>query len=315
MHSVVFLDLLGSAACGEPAERGYSGTWVMNLDSRPLVVLTLEESGGGFAGTLVRPRTMSSDGPTVSGIGGDVLSERVTATAQGGAILRIVAVDPDDPADKTEYEFTLDRPDDAGLRPSGAPFEPWPFRRHDGAKPPHVWTGWDSRRAYAIQAPSAAPNAEMAAIYRSDQADRKSAEAFYADAERIGRHDAVRRDRTRALLEAGELRAAEDFRLAALVFQHGSQPDDFLLAHTLALVSLSKGDRSAAWIAAASMDRYLHSIDRSQIFGTQFGRDGSSQEPFDATLVSDALRRELGVPDRAVQHEQLRKIPQSLKQQ
>ena len=77
----------------------------------------------------------------------------------------------------------------------------------------------------------------------------------------------------RALLEKRELRAGDDFRLAALVFQHGSEPRDYLFAHTLALVALAKGDRSASWIASASLDRYLQSIGRPQIFGTGFGPD------------------------------------------
>ena len=159
--------------------------------------------------------------------------------------------------------------------------------------PPQVWTGWDATRSYAVQEPYAEPNAEMAEIYKADQAARQSMASFRANAKQIEREDAARRERTGALLEKGDTRAAEDFRLAAMVLQHGGEPRHYLFAHTLALVALAKGDRSASWIAAASLDRYLHSIDQSQIFGAQFGLDGTSQGAFDRELVSDALRREL----------------------
>jgi hypothetical protein len=150
-----------------------------------------------------------------------------------------------------------------------------------------------------------APNPEIAAIYKADQAARQSLDVFEAQAERISTEDAARRERVRVLLDSGALGAAEDFRLAALVFQHGREPADYLLAHTLALVALARGDRSAAWIAAASLDRHLHAVGQPQIFGTQFSGGASSQEPYDRTLVSDALRRELGVPAVVEQQKQM----------
>lgn len=284
----------------------------MTLEGHPFMVLTLEGSGDELAGTLVRPGTMSSDGLTVSKIGSDVLRERVTA-APDGPVLRVIASNPNEPDDKTEFEFRLIAADDAEIKPAGAPIEPWPLSRHTGDRAPDIWTGWDSQRSYAIQLPAAAPNPEMAAIYQEDQAARQSMESFESNTERIAREDAQRRERVRALLAAGELRAGEDYRLAALVFQHGNEPDDYLLAHTLALVGLARGDRSAAWIAAASLDRYLRSIGKPQIFGTQFSRDGLAQQPYDTALISDALRRELGVPPLAVQQEQFRTLLQSSK--
>ena len=142
----------------------------------------------------------------------------------------------------------------------------------------------------------------------ADQAVRQSVASFEKDATRIAKDDAARREQVRALLAAGALRAGEDFRRAAFIFQHGDTPDDFLLAHTLALVALAKGDRSASWIAAASLDRYLHAIDRPQIFGTGFTPKALDQEPFNRTFVSDDIRRQLGVPPLAEQREQMQKF-------
>lgn len=118
---------------------------------------------------------------------------------------------------------------------------------------------------------------------------------------------------TRKLLDAGALRSGEDYYAAAHVFQHGSTPDDYLLAHSLALAALAKGKAEARWIAAATLDRYLQKIGQKQIFGTQFisaKATGPTMEPYDPDLVPDALRAALGVPERAAQEgrlEQMRK--------
>jgi hypothetical protein len=294
----------------QPGNTGFSGTWVMSLEGRPFIVLTLEPDGDAFSGTLARPRTMTTDGLSFSGIGGEIIAERVVGTRTDGTPLRLVAQNPTDPADTTEFEFYLTSDDGAALKPAGAPFEPWPFTRHHGADIPQVAKDWDAARSYPLLPPEVAPNSEMAEIYKADQAIRQSLDAFQAQAERISAEDAARRDRVRVLLDSGALRAAEDFRLAAMVFQHGSEPRDYILAHTLALVALARGDRSAAWIAAASLDRYLHAIGQPQIFGSQFSRDALSQEPYDRTLVSDALRRELGVPALDAQQEQIKSLLQ-----
>jgi hypothetical protein len=102
----------------------------------------------------------------------------------------------------------------------------------------------------------------------------------------------------------------------ALIFQHGSTPDDFLLAHTLAMIAVAKGDNSAQWIGAATLDRYLHSIGKPQIYGTQFSSDSksnSSQESFNRDLIADSLRRQLGVPPLAAQQERFEQLIEQMK--
>ena len=42
------------------------------------------------------------------------------------------------------------------------------------------------------------------------------------------------------------------------------------MAHTLSPVALNEGDSKAVWKATATMDRYLQSIGKAQIYGTQF---------------------------------------------
>ncbi len=123
----------------------------------------------------------------------------------------------------------------------------------------------------------------------------------------VGKEDAERRTATRKLLDAGALHSGEDYYWAATVFQHGDVSNDYLLAHTLAMVGVRRGFSDAIWIAAATLDRYLQSVKQPQIYGTQFftpkGK-AATQEPHDRTLIPDALRKDLDVPGLAAQEEQ-----------
>jgi hypothetical protein len=147
-------------------------------------------------------------------------------------------------------------------------------------------------------------SAEMTAVFNADQADRRAGAAIGWSAVEL--RDRARRAQTFALLNAGALRSGEDFWHAAFVFQHGAEPNDYLLAHTLAVIAAARGRPDATWIAAATLDRYLVHIGKSQIYGTQFNSRTmpTTQEPYDRTLVSDALRRALGVPPLAEQERQ-----------
>jgi len=164
-----------------------------------------------------------------------------------------------------------------------------------------LWLG--ATPAAALAADPVPTNAEMTAIFDADQADRQGGGAAI-DWSAVGPRDQARQARTLALLNAGALHSGDDYLHAAFVFQHGAQPNDYLLAHMLSVIAAARGRPDAAWIAAATLDRYLQNIGRPQIYGTQFrSRPGqpTNQEPYDRTLVSDALREALGVPPQAAQ--------------
>jgi len=149
-------------------------------------------------------------------------------------------------------------------------------------------------------------NLEMKQIYDADQADRIGK----VDAEKIGPRDAARYARTRQLLAEGRLHTGADFVEAAYIFQHSNNPDDVLIAHTLAVIAVRKGGKGASYIAAASLDRYLQKIGQKQIYGTQTSSTGGpwTQEPYNRSLISDALRKELDVPGQATQDRNLEKM-------
>jgi len=187
-------------------------------------------------------------------------------------------------------------------------------------------------QAVAAQAPpTAAVPTNIHELFVEDQDDRTGQGVVPKYAPDVKSRDAMRRAEASKLLAASELKTAEDFRDAAFIFQHGSDPNDYLLAHILAIEAILKGDVSSKWLAAATLDRYLQAIGQKQVFGTQYlsngysfllthkadpkamnspeaNRQGWTQEPYDRTLVSDLLRGGFGVPDQATQAARLRQM-------
>lgn len=109
----------------------------------------------------------------------------------------------------------------------------------------------------------------------------------------VAPHDDARHRAVRKLLADGKLQSGKDYNFAALIFQHSGDSADLILAHALAVTAVAKGEGNAKWLAAATFDRYLHSIKQPQVFGTQLFRDAGgpwSMEPYDRTALSDSVR-------------------------
>lgn len=143
--------------------------------------------------------------------------------------------------------------------------------------------------------PPVTDNAELQRIFDADQGDRTPP----IDWNTVSARDEARELRVKALLSAGALRTGADFFHAAMVLQHAPTPNDYLLCHDLCVIAIGKGEERAKWLAAASLDRFLVSIDRPQRFGTQFGASRPNQpmrlRPVDPS-VTDELRRAFNVP-------------------
>jgi hypothetical protein len=169
-----------------------------------------------------------------------------------------------------------------------------------------VW--FSAAQAANVPTPHNYPaNPEMKAMFDADQAARL---VDKIDWTKLDAEDAARLKRTRDMLDAGLLQSADDYYHAAFIFQHGSEPSDFLLAHVLAMAAMKRGREDASWIAAATLDRYLQTIGQSQIFGTQYRcRDGKPwMDPYVPDLVPDSTRAVVGVPIRAEQEAHGRNI-------
>lgn len=109
----------------------------------------------------------------------------------------------------------------------------------------------------------------------------------------VNKRDDERHAAVRKLLADGKLQSGADYQFAALIFQHSGDSAGLILAHTLAVTAVAKGEGNAKWLAAATFDRYLHSIKQPQVFGTQLWRDAGgpwSMEPYDRAALSDSIR-------------------------
>ena len=156
-------------------------------------------------------------------------------------------------------------------------------------------------------------NYELIAMYEQDQQDRSHAEINWAG---VGERDAKRRDRVQELLRAHEVRTSEDYRRAAMIFQHGTDEHSALAAHDLAKrsVKLDSTNTASKWLVAASWDRHQMRIGEPQWYGTQFVKDTPNDSwrlyDIDTTQVTDAERQRLGVRTLAEARARVEKLNQ-----
>jgi hypothetical protein len=143
-------------------------------------------------------------------------------------------------------------------------------------------------------------HSELFLLYEQDQAERQGTPD---DLVALFQRDRTRRQRVREILRTESLGTADDHYHAAVILQHGGEPEDYRAAERLAetAITLDPGLSKARWLAAAARDRYLWSVGRPQIYGTQFRQEGGRWilRPFDREGISDDERRARGVPPAA----------------
>lgn len=140
---------------------------------------------------------------------------------------------------------------------------------------------------------------EIHQLYVQDQKDRGVGGKALSSYDEMNANDEKRRERVHELLKSGALKSGEDFHDAAFIYQHGQKPEDYLLAHILAMVAVQKGHSDSRWIEASTLDRYLRAIKQPQVFGTQYSNEDDqpyTQEPYNRDLLSDWLRTQFCVP-------------------
>lgn len=142
-------------------------------------------------------------------------------------------------------------------------------------------------------------NLELKELIKSDQSDRERSDVYWRA---INERDAQRAARVIQLLHVGQLRTAEDFYNAGMIFQHSSSPDDIKLAFSLATISTRLAPQHPApkWLAAASWDRYMMWKSQPQWYGTQSQYVKETGKtllyPILPGAVTDAERAEAQVP-------------------
>ena len=124
-------------------------------------------------------------------------------------------------------------------------------------------------------------NPELLRLFEADQADRQPP----IDEPAVMVRDESRRRRVLSLVRSASLVSAGDFFHAAFILQHSCLSDDYALAHRLAAraSALDPWDGGKRWLVAATKDRYLGSIGKAQVYGTQY-------IPIDGSVVNDEER-------------------------
>jgi hypothetical protein len=173
------------------------------------------------------------------------------------------------------------------------------------------------RAAQQTESPAASDNAELALLFHDDQSDRQTPSGKAIDWKIVGPRDKARQARVKELYKSDLLLTGDDYYHAAMVLQHGEEPEDFLLCHELCVAAIINGNKNARWLAAASEDRFLMNIDRPQRFGTQFRSIGDSPMTLYKTDdgVTDTLRKPFGVPTLAKARERAMRISETWKSQ
>lgn len=141
---------------------------------------------------------------------------------------------------------------------------------------------------------------ELRELYESDQKDQNDPAWTEANEAEFGRRQTERRNRVMEIIEGGLLGGdLEGWGHAAMLLQHGDSADDYLLAHVLAVRCGFVDQAGGRFLSAATLDRFLQTIGRPQIFTTQSNAPDPSTyapaEPFDDSM-GQALRALFTLP-------------------
>jgi hypothetical protein len=295
MKMICLFLALWTASTVAAKERGFSGNWIARLDRHVFIALKIDANTDAVSGTLSMPSTFNVEpgGLNFSNVRLPIRTDKIRHPKLERDSLSFQTTDPT--GSITDWTMTRTGPDTASLQIRGIDVAPLPLVR---SAPASVSRAWDPRHSYSIL-DSDQSSAEMNRIFDEDQAERGPAHWNNRIEQTLSIADTHRRSETLDLVKNGRLRSADDFTKAAFIFQHGSTREDFLLAHTLALAALARGNRGASWIAAASLDAYLQASGQRQIYGTRFHISHGQPEltaPFDTQLIPESLRLQLGVP-------------------
>ncbi len=300
------------AALPVPATPCAEGEWILKTGETSLFRFGIHTSPTGVKAAWDRPQDFDFDKESFTNVAGPVIRRMAIKVQPVGDDLELTFDDPRPGATPDIFRLHCLADGRVSAMYQGVAFEPFLL---DRAVPGKDALGpWMPKRAYQqkVEYPT---NAEMSAIFKADQDDRRKPNIDWSV---VGPADEKRKARTQELLDTGALHSGDDFYHAAFLFQHGDGPNDYLKAHLLALIAAARGKTKAVWIASATLDRYLQSIGKPQVLGTQYmiPRGGPvTQEPYDKALVSDALRQALRVPPLAEQEKRRQALEDEAKQQ
>jgi hypothetical protein len=153
----------------------------------------------------------------------------------------------------------------------------------------------------------AARSAELQKLYDEDQSDYRKVIAENPGApfdlkkmEKMGTNDLKRRKRVGEILAEGCFHTAQDYKNAAMIYQHGNSPDHYFQAYAWANKAVELGDSKEKSAVAQAVDRYLVSIGHKQLFGTQLFKAGTAScyclQPMEESFP-DSMREQYLKPE------------------
>lgn len=113
-------------------------------------------------------------------------------------------------------------------------------------------------------------NLKLQEHFEADQSDRQRVYDTAEGVKDLHHRDSMRRTLVGQMIQNGEVSTTLDLYRAAVIFQHGGQPKDFMTAHRLASMAAINGHKQSRWLMATSLDRFLMAVGLPQIYGTQF---------------------------------------------
>lgn len=98
------------------------------------------------------------------------------------------------------------------------------------------------------------------------------------------------------LVAEGELTKDKEYFQAATILYAGETTEQLLAAHVLAMIAAKKGHKEGRQLSAMTLDRWLLSMERAQLFGTQRTEDEqqSVKEPWEKRFP-DSVREDYGL--------------------
>jgi hypothetical protein len=170
---LAFLAPQVSGAQTTPTLTEYAGQYVMRLDQRNLIVLSLELKDANLDGVLKRPRGFGGN-VRIRVMNATTATYRVTSATLGADHLKLVVQNTEKASDTDVWDLTLLDSTHAslGVDDPGFAIEPLPLLRV-AAQPQQVVSSiWESNRTYGVD-DGAVSSATMAHIYDEDQKPRQ----------------------------------------------------------------------------------------------------------------------------------------------
>jgi len=141
---------------------------------------------------------------------------------------------------------------------------------------------------------------ELERLRQKDQEERDNFfEKTREELEQLIKHDLKRRKRVGAIFGEGCIKTANDYVAAATIYIHGDTPDHYFQSYFWGQKAYQMGSDDGTFFMTRAIDRYLLSLNKKQLFGTQvqaFSFDGCYCIPPVELSFPDSLREKYKTP-------------------